>query len=51
MSGCPVTGIGLLAGAPATEVFKTMMTPDFSALLSGTINYWLLDRTLSKRGL
>ena len=40
-----------LAGAPATEVFKTMMTPDFSALLSGTINYWCLDRTLSKRGI
>jgi len=38
-----------LAGAPAVEVFKTMMTPDFSALLSGTINYWFLDRTLSKR--
>jgi hypothetical protein len=40
-----------LNGAPATEVFKTMMTPDFSALLSGTINYWFLDRTLSKRGI
>ena len=40
-----------LAGAPAVEVFKTLMTPDFSALLSGTINYWFLDRTLSKRGL
>ena len=40
-----------LAGAPAVEVFKTMMTPDFSALLSGTINYWFLDRTLSKRGI
>ena len=40
-----------LAGAPAVEVFKTMMTPDFSALLSGTINYWFRDRTLSKRGL
>jgi len=40
-----------VAGAPAVEVFKTMMTPDFSALLSGTINYWFLDRTLSKRGL
>jgi hypothetical protein len=40
-----------LGGAPATEVFKTMMTPDFSALLAGTINYWFLDRTLSKRGL
>ena len=40
-----------LAGAPAAEVFKTMMTPDFSALLSGTINYWFLDRTLKQRGL
>ena len=40
-----------LSGAPAVEVFKTMMTPDFSALLSGTINYWFLDRTLAKRGL
>ena len=40
-----------LNGAPPTEVFKTMMTPDFSALLAGTINYWFLDRTLSKRGL
>jgi len=40
-----------LAGAPAVEVFKTMMTPDFSALLSGTINYWFLDRTLKQRGL
>ena len=38
-------------GSPPTEVFKTMMTPDFSALLSGTINYWFLDRTLAKRGL
>ena len=41
----------LLAGAPALEVFKTMMTPDFSALLSGTINYWFLDRTLKQRGI
>jgi hypothetical protein len=40
-----------LAGAPAVEVFKTMMTPDFSALLAGTINFWFLDRTLAKRGL
>jgi hypothetical protein len=40
-----------LVGAPASEVFKTMMTPDFSALLSGTINYWFLDRTLKQRGI
>lgn len=36
---------------PPIEVFKTMMTPDFAALVSGTLNYWFLDRTLAKRGL
>jgi len=40
-----------IGGAPAIEVLKTMMTPDFSALLAGTINFWFLDRTLAKRGL
>ena len=40
-----------LNGAPPAEVFKAMMTPDFSALLSGTINYWFLDRTLKQRGI
>ena len=40
-----------LAGMPPEVVFKTMMTADFSALLSGTINYWFLDRTLKQRGL
>lgn len=40
-----------LHGIPPADVFKTMMTPDFSALLSGTINYWFLDRTLKQRGL
>ena len=38
-------------GAPPDAVFKTMMTADMSALISGTINYWFLDRTLAKRGL
>lgn len=38
-------------GAPAKEVFSTMMTTDFMALISGTINYWFLDRTLKQRGL
>lgn len=42
---------GWLQGMPPTEVFKTMMTADFSALVSGTLNYWFLDRTLAKRGL
>jgi hypothetical protein len=40
-----------LRGMSPEAVFTTMMTPDFSALLSGTINYWFLDRTLAKRGL
>ena len=40
-----------LNGAPAKEVFMTMMTADFTALVSGTINYWFLDRTLKQRGL
>jgi len=39
------------SGSLAIDIFKTMMTPDFSALLAGTLNYWFLDRTLSKRGL
>jgi hypothetical protein len=39
------------AGAAPAEVFKMMMSPDFSALLAGTINFWFLDRTLAKRGL
>lgn len=39
------------AGATTAEVFKTMMSADFAALVSGTLNYWFLDRTLSKRGL
>lgn len=38
-------------GATPSEVFKTMMTADFSALVAGTINYWFMDRTLAKRGL
>lgn len=35
----------------AQATFKLIMTPDFLALVSGTINYWFLDRTLAKRGL
>jgi hypothetical protein len=38
-------------GAPPDVVFKLMMSGDFAALVSGTLNYWFLDRTLSKRGL
>ena len=41
----------LNSGLDPTEVFKLFMSPDFSALLGGTINYWFLDRTLKQRGL
>lgn len=42
---------GWHSGLNPTEVFKLMMSPDFLALISGTINYWFLDRTLKQRGL
>lgn len=38
-------------GMAPTDVFKLMMSADFAALVSGTLNYWFLDRTLAKRGL
>ena len=40
-----------MSGSAPQEVFNTMMTADFMALVSGTINYWFLDRTLKQRGL
>lgn len=39
------------SGAAPDTVFQTMMSPDFAALVAGTINFWFLDRTLAKRGL
>ena len=43
--------MGWLNGMPPAEVFKTVMSADFAALVSGTLNYWFLDRTLKQRGL
>lgn len=40
-----------MAGSPPDAVFKLIMTADFAALVSGTLNYWFLDRTLAKRGI
>lgn len=42
---------GWASGLDATEVFKLMLSADFAALVSGTLNYWFLDRTLKQRGL
>jgi len=41
----------LTTGVGTVETFKLIMTPDFTALVSGTLNFWFLDRTLAKRGL
>lgn len=38
-------------GLDPMETFKAMLTPDFAALVAGTLNYWFIDRTLAKRGL
>jgi hypothetical protein len=40
-----------LQGMPPVEVFKTAMSPDFAALVGGTINYYFMNRTLEKRGI
>lgn len=39
------------AGMTPGETFRLIMSADFVALVSGTINFWFLDRTLAKRGL
>lgn len=39
------------AGQPMLEVLKEAWGVDDMALLAGVVNYWILDRTLAKRGL
>lgn len=39
------------SAGPALETFKMVMSPDMFALVSGTMNYYFMDRTLTKRGL
>jgi hypothetical protein len=43
-------GMAVNAGSVA-EASKLVITPDFVSLVSGTFNYWLLNRTLEKRSL
>jgi len=38
-------------GQALTEVLAKSWNVDDMALLTGVINYWMIDRTLSKRGL
>lgn len=39
------------SGQPMLEVLKGAWSVDDMALLSGVVNFWILDRTLAKRGL
>jgi hypothetical protein len=43
--------IGYASGQPVLELLKSAWTVDDMALLSGVVNFWILDRTLAKRGL
>ena len=38
-------------GAPFVDVMPKLWSVDDMALLSGVVNYWILDRTLAKRGI
>jgi hypothetical protein len=38
-------------GAPLVDVMPKMWGTDDMVLLSGVVNYWILDRTLAKRGI
>ena len=39
------------AGVPFVDVMPKLWSMDDMALLSGVVNYWILDRTLAKRGI
>lgn len=43
--------IAMFSGVPILEVLAKCWTADDMALLCGVVNYWILDRTLMKRGL
>ena len=45
------TVTGISAGMPPMDILRQVWTTDDVALLSGVINYWMLDRSLAKRGL
>ncbi|HQR84493.1 MAG: hypothetical protein B7Y05_03985 [Polynucleobacter sp. 24-46-87] len=43
--------LAVFSGVPILEVLAKCWTADDMALLCGVVNYWILDRTLIKRGL
>lgn len=40
-----------IGGQPAADIFAKSWASDDMALLTGVINYWMIDRSLMKRGL
>lgn len=46
-----VVGLAIVNGEPALSVLAKVWTADDMALLCGVVNYWIMDRTLAKRGL
>jgi len=48
---CAHMWFAIKSGLNSQDTYKLIMSPDFVALVSGVVNYWFLDRTLSKRGL
>lgn len=43
--------LAVFSGVPILEVLAKCWTADDMALLCGVVNYWILDRTLMKRGI
>ena len=43
--------LALQNGDPASQVIAKIWTADDMTLLCGVVNYWIMDRTLAKRGL
>ena len=43
--------IAVQAGEPALQALVRMWGPDDMTLLCGVVNYWMVDRSLAKRGL
>lgn len=43
--------LAVQGGDPVLKVISSCWTPEDMALLCGVVNYWIMDRTLAKRGL
>lgn len=46
-----IFSIAVQAGEPALQALVRMWGPDDMTLLCGVVNYWMVDRSLAKRGL